>query len=76
MARLFLLAIMVAIIVGIVAIMLSVWNDVRNLGRRTVASLSGPDRSGTMASNGVKKTAYVALIVVLFGVSSGWLGGL
>jgi hypothetical protein len=29
-----------------------------------------------MASNGVKKTAYVALIVVLFGVTSGWLGGL
>lgn len=29
-----------------------------------------------MASTGVKKTAYVALIIVLFGVTSGWLGGL
>jgi hypothetical protein len=29
-----------------------------------------------MGSKGVKKTAYVALIVVLFGVTSGWLGGI
>lgn len=29
-----------------------------------------------MASKNVRKMAYVALIVVLFGVSSGWLGGL
>lgn len=29
-----------------------------------------------MAPNGIQKAAYIALIVVLFGVSSGWLGGL
>lgn len=29
-----------------------------------------------MASKGVQKTAYIVLIVVLFGVTSGWLGGL
>lgn len=29
-----------------------------------------------MGPNGLRKAAYVALIVLLFGVSSGWLGGL
>ena len=29
-----------------------------------------------MSQSGVQKTAYVALIVLLFGVCTGWLGGL
>lgn len=29
-----------------------------------------------MSQTGVQKLAYVALIVLLFGVSTGWLGGL
>jgi hypothetical protein len=29
-----------------------------------------------MGPKPLQKTAYVALIVLLFGVSSGWLGGL
>ncbi len=29
-----------------------------------------------MRSTGFQKIAYLALLVVLFGVSSGWLGGL
>lgn len=29
-----------------------------------------------MGSRSVQRMAYVALIVVLFGVTSGWLGGL
>lgn len=29
-----------------------------------------------MSPTGLQKTAYVALVVLLFGVSSGWLGGL
>lgn len=29
-----------------------------------------------MSSTGLQKFAYVALIVLLFGVTSGWLGGL
>jgi len=29
-----------------------------------------------MAPDGVKKAAYVALIVLMFGTASGWLGGL
>ncbi len=29
-----------------------------------------------MTDKGLRKVAYVLLIVLLFGVSSGWLGGL
>ncbi|SEJ59141.1 hypothetical protein SAMN05444007_105320 [Cribrihabitans marinus] len=29
-----------------------------------------------MSQSGVQKTAYAALIVLLFGVCTGWLGGL
>lgn len=29
-----------------------------------------------MSGTGLQKAAYVILIVLLFGVSSGWLGGL
>ena len=29
-----------------------------------------------MSGTGVQKIAYAALIVLLFGVTSGWLGGL
>lgn len=29
-----------------------------------------------MSPNGIQKLAYAALLVLLFGLSSGWLGGL
>lgn len=29
-----------------------------------------------MSSTGLQKTAYAALIVLMFGVCTGWLGGL
>ncbi len=29
-----------------------------------------------MSGTGLQKTAYVLLIILLFGVTSGWLGGL
>jgi hypothetical protein len=32
--------------------------------------------SGTTVPRNVRKLAYVALIVLMFGISLGWLGGL
>lgn len=29
-----------------------------------------------MSQSGIQKAAYIALIILLFGVSVGWLGGL
>ncbi|KIN78101.1 hypothetical protein [Sulfitobacter mediterraneus] len=76
MARLLLIVLFVVVIVAIGAIMLSIW---------TAATAPRPSGSETgiagikedlMGSRSVRKMAYVALIVVLFGVTSGWLGGL
>ncbi|MBM1634023.1 hypothetical protein JQV27_12540 [Sulfitobacter mediterraneus] len=76
MARLLLIVLFVVVIVAIGAIMLSIWNAA------TAPRSSGPSRGNAgikdmhMGSGSVRRMAYVALIVVLFGVTSGWLGGL
>ncbi|MBM1556345.1 hypothetical protein JQV19_06735 [Sulfitobacter mediterraneus] len=76
MARLLLIVLFVVVIVAIGAIMLSIWTAA------TAPRPSGSERGiagikeDLMGSRSVRKMAYVALIVVLFGVTSGWLGGL
>lgn len=37
---------------------------------------TAPYFEGSMGPKPFRKAAYVALIVLLFGVSSGWLGGI
>jgi H+/Cl- antiporter ClcA len=76
MGRLLIIALFIGIVVAIVAVLLSFWNDIQAQGRRDTRRFVEPEKDSVMASNGVKKTAYVALIIVLFGVTSGWLGGL
>jgi len=36
----------------------------------------GPNQEGQMAPTAFQKVAYAALIVLLFGVATGWLGGM
>ena len=70
MARLFLILILVAICLVMAGIVYSASRSIVQSGQRQL-------RGGTdMASTGIQKAAYVALIVVLFGTASGWLGGL
>lgn len=75
-ARLVLIVLFVVVIVAFGAIMLSIWNAL------TASHSSGSGRGiagikdDHMGSRSVQRMAYVALIVVLFGVTSGWLGGL
>ncbi len=76
MARLFLFLVFLAVIVAIVAILVSVWNEVYRTGRRAMRPMFGPNDGGLMAPSGLQKIAYLALIVLLLGVTSGWLGGL
>jgi hypothetical protein len=76
MARLILFALMVAVIVAIVMIMLSALRGLSRSGQRAQTAVFGPVDGGPMAPNGVQKIAYVALLVLLLGVGSGWLGGL
>lgn len=76
MARLFLFLIVLAGCVLFALVLRGIWTALVQTStqgmRRATATIEGQD----MGSTGIQKAAYVALIVVLFGVASGWLGGL
>ena len=79
MGRLLLLLALLAVAVAIVAVLISIWDAAYEGGRRVARPLFGTDSIGEespMAPTGFQKIAYVALIVLLLGISSGWLGGL
>lgn len=76
MARLFLILLFLAACVAIVAIMVSIWSAVTRTLSRDLRPVSGDMTGDRMAPTSIRKMAYIALIFVLFGVASGWLGGL
>jgi len=76
MARLFLLAVLLAAIVVMVLMLTSAFTTAAEAGRDLLRTATGSEKRGTMAPTSLQKIAYVALIIVLFGVASGWLGGL
>ncbi|QFT57305.1 hypothetical protein FIU94_00595 [Sulfitobacter sp. THAF37] len=76
MGRLFLFALFLGVIVAIVVILGSIWNSTVDHGRRALKPVLGPTKDGMMAPNGLQKVAYVALIALLFGTTSGLLGGM
>lgn len=73
MARLFIILILLAAVIAIVVILHAIWTVIVQRGPEIA---SGPPGGSDMATNGISKAAYIALIVVLFGTASGWLGGL
>ena len=76
MGRLFLIALFLGVIIAIVVILGSIWNSTVDQGRRALQPFFGPTEDGMMAPTGLQKIAYVALIVLLFGTTSGLLGGM
>lgn len=76
MARLLLILVAAAVCVGVIVILASAWSSLMGTNQRTSGSALANAESGWMGSGQLRKLAYVALIVVLFGVTSGWLGGL
>jgi hypothetical protein len=76
MARLLFFILLTAAIIGLVAILLAVWNAATAATAERARLRSGYDRNGLMAPTGFQKVAFVALIVLLLGVSSGVMGGL
>ena len=69
---LFALAACVLVAIAIYAISTSLFTS----AERALRPVTAQGRNADMAPTGIQKAAYVALIVVLFGVASGWLGGL
>lgn len=76
MARLFLILIFIAAFAGFVVIVASALSNLATASGNRLRPVLGPIKEDTMASSGIQKAAYVALIVILFGTASGWLGGL
>ncbi|MDF3414348.1 hypothetical protein HKX54_07760 [Sulfitobacter sp. M57] len=76
MARLLFILIAVAACVALVVILHALWTAITQAGRDRLSPASGITKGQVMASSGIQKAAYIALIVVLFGAASGWLGGL
>ena len=78
MGRLLLLLAVLALAVAIVAILVSIWDAAYDGGRRFARPFFGNGPNGEdslMAPTDFQKIAYVALILLLLGVASGWLGG-
>jgi hypothetical protein len=76
MARLFLILILLAAIAVFVVILHAIWTAIVEAGQRGRLPTTGPFEGSNMVPSGIQKAAYIALILVLFGVASGWLGGL
>ncbi|MEM6303355.1 MAG: hypothetical protein AAF744_01470 [Pseudomonadota bacterium] len=75
MAQVFLILAAMAALVAFVFISGSVLAWVADAGRSGLRRYAGLGKEGVMAPTTFQKLAYVALIVVLFGVATGWLGG-
>ena len=76
MARVLLILIVVAACVAFAVILHALWTSITQAGKRSTFPASGITKGHDMASSGIQKAAFIALIVVLFGTASGWLGGL
>jgi hypothetical protein len=76
MGRLLLIVIAAIALVAIVAILLLIWNAALAAGTRGLRPLFATSGDDKMAPSGFQKVAFLALILLLLGVSLGWLGGL
>jgi len=80
MVRLLFILILVATLAVIVFILATMVHQIYTAGtdrlRPAMGSNKDADGGFDVASSGIQKAAYVALIVVLFGAASGWLGSL
>jgi cell division protein FtsX len=76
MARIVLILLAAVAIVAFAAFLVSIWHTAYRSGRRALRPMFGPSEGSLMAPTGFQKVAYVALILLLTGVSLGWLGGL
>ncbi len=76
MARLFLILVLLAAVVAFVVILHAIWTAIVQTTQQGLRPATGAREGTDMAPSGIQKAAYIALIVVLFGVAAGKLGGL
>ncbi len=76
MARFLLLLAFCAILAGLVMMVASATRRTADAVARGMPPGLWERKDETMASSGLQKAAFIALIVILIGVATGWLGGL
>ncbi len=76
MGRLFLFVALLAALVVIVFVLMAIAGRILDAGQNMLRTANGQTKEGHMVPTPFQKITYAALIVLLFGVSTGWLGGL
>ncbi|SFS38210.1 hypothetical protein SAMN04488040_0112 [Sulfitobacter marinus] len=76
MGRLFLFAALFALILVVGYLLITIVARILGAGQNTLRPPNGLDKEGLMIPTPFQKITYAALIVLLFGVATGWLGGL
>ncbi len=76
MGRLFLFAALFVLILVIGYVLLTIVTRILGAGQNMLRPPNGLNKEGLMVPTPFQKITYAALIVLLFGVSTGWLGGL
>ncbi len=76
MGRLLLFFALLALLIAIVVILMTIVLRTLKVGQKILVPFYGQIHEGEMIPTPFQKITYVALIVLLFGVATGWLGGL
>tara|TARA_R110002049_G_scaffold10127_8_gene50615 strand:+ start:3460 stop:3690 length:231 start_codon:yes stop_codon:yes gene_type:complete len=76
MARLFLFLMFLALGIAIVLAVVSTLARLADSAGTALGPIWGSEKGNLMAPTPFQKISYVALLLVLLGVTSGWLGGL
>lgn len=76
MGRLLLFFALLALLIAIVIILMTIFLRTLDVGQKMLVPFYGQNKEGQMIPTPFQKITYVALIVLLFGVATGWLGGL
>ncbi|EEB83512.1 hypothetical protein [Roseobacter sp. GAI101] len=76
MGRLFLFIVLLTLLVVIVFALTTLVARSMDVVQQMLRPADGQTKEGLMAPTPFQKITYAALLVLLFGVATGWLGGL
>jgi uncharacterized membrane protein YjgN (DUF898 family) len=76
MSRLFLFVVLLALLAFTVMVLLTIVTRMIEAGQTALRSPDAQKNEGLMIPTPFQKITYAALVVLLFGVATGWLGGL
>lgn len=76
MGRFLLFIVLLTLLVAIVFVLATIVARSIAVGQNMFRPITGHSKEGLMVPTPFQKITYAALIVLLFGVATGWMGGL